>query len=45
VRRAPSGGTGALINAVQHWRFRPATMNGEPVSAPYSVQIQFNGHE
>lgn len=45
VRRAPFGGTGALIGAVQHWRFRPATVNGAPVSAPYSVQIQFNGHE
>lgn len=45
VRRAPFGGTGALIGAVQHWRFRPATVNGEPVSAPYSVQIQFKGHE
>ena len=45
VRRAPFGGTGALISAVQHWRFRPATVNGEAVSAPYSVQIQFSGHE
>jgi hypothetical protein len=45
VRRAPFGGTGALIGAVQHWRFRPATVNGQPVSAPYSVQIQFKGHE
>jgi TonB family protein len=45
VRRAPFGGMGALISAVQRWRFRPATVNGEPVSAPYSVQIQFKGHE
>ena len=45
VRRAPFGGTGQLISAVQHWRFRPATVNGAPVSAPYSVQIQFKGHE
>ncbi|PYQ27901.1 MAG: hypothetical protein DMF56_18685 [Acidobacteria bacterium] len=45
VRRAPFGGTGALIGAVQHWRFRPATVNGQPVAAPYSVQIQFKGHE
>jgi TonB family protein len=35
------GNTAALIRAVQRWRFKPATENGEPVSAPYSVEISF----
>ena len=40
-RTLPGGNTPALIRAVQQWRFRPATENGEPVSAPYTVEIQF----
>jgi TonB family protein len=35
------GNTAALIAAVQRWRFKPATENGEPVAAPYSVEINF----
>lgn len=31
-----------LVNAVQSWRFKPATENGEPVAARYSVEISFN---
>jgi protein TonB len=41
IRRAASGNNAALIGAVQRWRFKPATENGRPVSAPYSVQISF----
>lgn len=41
VRRAANGNNAALIGAVQRWRFRPATRNGEAVSAPYSVEISF----
>jgi TonB family protein len=33
--------TAQLLSAVQSWRFKPATENGEPVSAPYSVEISF----
>lgn len=33
--------TSELVSAVQSWRFKPATENGEPVSAPYSVEIKF----
>ncbi|HEX7807536.1 MAG TPA: TonB family protein [Thermoanaerobaculia bacterium] len=36
-----NGNTAALIAAVQRWRFKPATENGEPVAAPYSVTINF----
>ena len=40
-RQAIGGHTGALVGAVQSWRFTPATANGRPVSAPYSVAISF----
>lgn len=33
--------TSDLVSAVQSWRFKPATENGRPVSAPYSVEIKF----
>lgn len=36
------GNNPALIRAIQSWRFKPATENGEPVAAPYSVEISFN---
>lgn len=35
------GNNAALLGAVQQWRFKPATENGEPVAAPYSVAISF----
>lgn len=42
VERALPRNTAALVASVQQWRFKPATENGEPVSAPYSVDITFN---
>lgn len=33
--------TAQLLSAVQSWRFKPATVNGHPVAAPYSVEISF----
>lgn len=36
------GNNAALISAIQTWRFKPATENGEPVAAPYSVEISFD---
>lgn len=33
--------TAQLLSAVQRWRFKPATVNGQPVAAPYSVEISF----
>jgi RNA polymerase subunit RPABC4/transcription elongation factor Spt4 len=38
----PGGNNAALLGAIQTWRFKPATENGEPVAAPYSVEISFN---
>jgi TonB family protein len=40
-RTIPGGNTAQLIGAVQAWRFKPATENGEPISAPYTVEISF----
>jgi TonB family protein len=37
------GQTTKIIEAVQRWRFRPATENGNPVSAPFSVDLSFRG--
>jgi TonB family protein len=39
------GETPRLIAAVQSWKFRPATLNGSPVEAPFSVDISFNGSD
>ncbi len=36
------GETGKLIAAVQRWRFKPATENGNPVEAPFTVDVAFN---
>ena len=41
-RGLPGADTAELVSAVRRWRFRPATENGEPVSAPYSVDISFD---
>ena len=43
IERALDRNTVDLVAAVQRWRFKPATENGEPVSAPYSVDISFGG--
>ncbi|HKR65583.1 MAG TPA: energy transducer TonB [Thermoanaerobaculia bacterium] len=39
--RPLAGSNAQLVAAVQRWRFRPATQNGRPVAAPYSVEISF----
>jgi TonB family protein len=42
VDRALRGNTAELLAAVQSWKFKPATENGEPIAAPYSVEISFD---
>lgn len=37
------GQTPKIISTVQTWRFRPATENGNPVSAPFTVDLSFRG--
>jgi TonB family protein len=41
IERPLQGNTAALLAAVQSWRFKPATENGQPVAAPYNVEISF----
>lgn len=45
IGSAIPGQTPKLIAAVQSWRFKPATENGVPVEAPFSVDISFHGNE
>ena len=35
----------AIMKAVKKWRFKPATENGVPVSAPFTVDISFRGND
>ena len=42
IKNSIPGKTAELIAAVQSWRFKPATENGVPVSAPFNVDISFN---
>ena len=41
LKNSIPGQTPKLIAAVQSWRFKPATENGVPVSAPFTVDISF----
>jgi len=45
VRQGLGPGTGELVSAVQRWRFKPATVNGSPVAAPFSVELSFKPDE
>lgn len=38
-RMLAGGNTAAIIGSIQSWRFNPATENGHPVAAPYTVEI------
>lgn len=37
--------TREILSAVRRWRYKPATVNGHPVSAPVTVDISFNSDE
>jgi TonB family protein len=41
IERPLQRNTAQLVSAVQSWRFKPATVDGDPVAAPYSVEISF----
>ena len=45
MRDTVPGQTPQLIAAVQSWRFKPATENGVPVSAPFRVDISFQPND
>lgn len=42
LKGLPSGLTEAAVSAVSQWRFRPATLEGEPVAVHYLITISFN---
>jgi len=37
--------TGTLIASVQRWKFKPATMNGQPVPSAFAVELSFHADE
>lgn len=41
LRGLPHGLTEAAVAAVRRWRFRPASIDGEPVSADHDLSIRF----
>jgi TonB family protein len=45
IRRSLPHDMVALLRAVQSWRFKPATANGVPVEAPFTVDISFQPNE
>ena len=45
IKSGVPGQTPQLIAAVQRWRFKPATENGEPVTGKFSVDISFNAND
>lgn len=45
IADAIPGETSKLIQAVQSWRFKPATENGIPVTARFSVDITIHANE
>lgn len=45
VKGLPFGLSEAASEAVASWRFKPATMDGEPVRVAYNVTVEFNLHK
>lgn len=41
IEKALPRDTARLVSAIQSWRFKPAMENGDPIAAPYSVEITF----
>ncbi len=41
IKDLPFGLGDAAANAVSHWRFRPATYQGEPIDVYYTVTVNF----
>lgn len=42
IERPLRGNNAELLAAVRNWRFKPATENGRPVTAPYTVDISYD---
>ena len=41
VTRGVTGLNEAAVDAVKHWKFQPATVNGEPVVEAFDVSVEF----
>jgi TonB family protein len=41
LKRLPLGLTESAMSAVQDWKFKPATLNGEPVKVYYTLTVNF----
>jgi TonB family protein len=42
IVRGLSGATAKVVESIQGWRFKPATLDGEPVEGSFDVEISFN---
>lgn len=43
VLQGLSGATADVVDAVRRWRFKPATLNGQPVQGTFEAEIILNG--
>jgi TonB family protein len=43
VLQGLSGATADVVDAVRKWRFKPATLNGQPVQGTFEAEIMLNG--
>jgi protein TonB len=42
MRGLPFGLNQASTDAVRSWRFKPATLNGKPVTVKVDIEVSFN---
>ncbi len=41
LKASPFGLTESAVETVKKWKFKPATLNGEPVAVYYSLTVSF----
>ncbi len=41
LKGLPMGLEEAAVDAIKQWRFRPATLNGKPVTVYYNLTVNF----
>jgi protein TonB len=42
IRGLPFGLNDKAINAIRQWKFRPATLNGQPVTVQVMIELAFH---
>ena len=45
ILKGAPGLTSDVVDAVRHWRFEPATEDGQRVEGQFKVDISFNGND